>query len=47
MSLLFLFCSVKPRPLGGVRINWFCLTETTRSIGVMEHWSVDLKTKEK
>jgi len=30
-----LFRSGKPRPLGGVRVNWLCLNETTRSIGVL------------
>jgi hypothetical protein len=44
----FLFSLGKPRPLGGVRVNWLCLEITPN--GVLEYWSVGvlvLKTKKR
>ena len=39
-----LFSLGKPRPQGGVRVNWLCLEITLK--GVLEYWSVDLEDKE-
>jgi hypothetical protein len=44
----FLFSLGKPRPLGGVRVNWLCLEITPN--GVLEYWSIGvliLKTKKR
>ncbi len=43
-----LFSLGKPRPLGGVRVNWLCLEITPN--GVLEYWSIGvlvLKTKKR
>jgi hypothetical protein len=48
LKLHVLFSLGKPRPQGGVRVNWLCLEITPN--GVLEYWSIGvliLKTKKR